>query len=218
MGIFNFSNENKADEENNSESKRGLLGYLDLLDWFNSLKESEKNKIIKYYGADKNELLEDELLSSAETKEGFFANIARGALYNRDLELALKYLKIIHPEQWRVDAAHFFYQSLIPLFYKFRDTESGLNNTILYCKKNIELIKEHKEELLDYFSSIPNFGRKFPAIDCFRYLAIIYKNEGKVDKAIEVCQEAISLGVNADSQNISYKNRLEKLIKRKKKL
>ncbi len=218
MGLLNFLKGNKSNDKNKEQSKKGLLGYLGLTDWFNSLDDSERNKIMKYYGVDKDELFEVELLYSGETREGFVAKIARGALYHKDLEFALNYLEMINPDQWPVDDTHFFYQSLIPLFYRLRDKDKrALDMTIYYCKKNIELIKEHKEELLDCFSSIPNFGKQFPAIDCFRYLAIIYQNDGKIDKAIEVCQDAISLGVNVDSQNVSYRSRLDRLIKQKRK-
>ena len=205
LGVLKFKKIKKS---------KGLLYYIDLLDWFNSQDSVEQKKIIEYSGRSTTDLFKTVYDYTNENKDSFFANIVRNAINSRDLEFALKYLNQIKPENWSVDSQHFFYQSLLPLFYKLRDEHGdALKLTVYYAKKNVLLIKNHKEELLDYFESQPHFGRTFPAIGCFSYLIKIYEKQGKITDAIALCQEALDLGIMFDANKVSYKNRLEKLKK-----
>ena len=97
-----------------------------------------------------------------------------------------------------------------------RDDESdAIEMTIDYCKRNIDLIKTKKNEILDCFQKLfDNKFRAFPEIHCFKHLCIIYASQNKIEEAIEICEEALSLGIYQDGTKYGYKGRLEKLKKK----
>ena len=53
-----------------------------------------------------------------------------------------------------------------------------------------------------------------PQYDSFRRLALIYERQGKYEEAIDVCNQAIQIGLEDVNSNISYKERRAKLIEK----
>lgn len=199
-----------------SEPKRGLVGYLNLSRWYYDLPASEQNKIRKYSGEDSYDLTRSNILSTSQSKESFFSLIAQNALRAKDFSFATKYLDKVNPDTWNVSASHFFYQTLADEFYRLRNSnKKAIEYSIDYCQKDIRLIEDHGEDLLDYFAGLQSGYRGYPVIGTFKRLSIIYDKQNKIEEAIRTCEKAVELGVLKDGTKGGYPGRLEKLTKKR---
>ncbi len=199
-----------------SEPKKGLLGYLNLSRWYYDLPASEQNKIREYSGADSYGLTKSNLQYTSQSIESFFSLIAENALRAKDFDFAIKYLDKVNPDTWDVSGSHFFYQTLAEEFYRLRDSyKKAIVYSIDYCQKDIRLIEEDGEDLLDYFASLQSGYRGYPVIGTFKRLSIIFEKQNKIEEAIRTCEKAIELGILMDGTKRGYPGRLEKLKKKR---
>ena len=112
---------------------------------------------------------------------------------------------------------HFKYLDEIDKLYKEARKLSSYNtdkmeDVICLCLKDIELapyflaynIKEAKEYGVPLEDWLPNFPT-------FKRLSIIYEKQGKYLKAIQVCQQAVSLGFINDGTKEGMVGRINKL-------
>jgi tetratricopeptide (TPR) repeat protein len=116
---------------------------------------------------------------------------------------------------------HFCYTGLSETAYSYRNNSVYLDMCIEYCKKDIELfpkfknawIKNENASQKKLSKAFPDYiPRKIelPFITSFRRLAIVYEQQGNIEGAIDICEQAIAYGLR-DSTKIGYEGRLEKL-------
>lgn len=132
------------------------------------------------------------------------------------IDKAESFLISLDIDSWDILDEHYFLQNIALLFYRSRDeSPKSLKLAIAYWQKNIDLIRENNEEFLDYFEEMHFVNyRGFPEVYCFKRLAIIHEKQGNIEKAIAICEQALSLGVQLDGTQSGYKGRLAKLKKK----
>lgn len=123
--------------------------------------------------------------------------------------------------------AHYAMYSLLQFYYRFRDVDAGyLNKCIQLCQLDIEHYSEIEQEYIQQIAQCVHTTDKekadetinsiaahgFRSDGFFERLAIIYDHLGEYDLAIEVCNKAISYGL--DIKNFS--DRIERYEKKKK--
>lgn len=106
---------------------------------------------------------------------------------------------------------HFIYNELIDLYYRQRDDrKDALDKCIYYCKKDIETLPEFLRYWREEYPSDINL----PLCPSLVRLAIIYENKGELIEAIDVCKNAIVMGLRDGTKN-GFEGRLIKLQKKK---
>ncbi|RIJ15943.1 hypothetical protein D1227_06480 [Henriciella mobilis] len=100
---------------------------------------------------------------------------------------------------------HFAYMNHCQVFYRWRDEdEAALSRAIAACERSIEINERAAQEWKQ------QYGDPVPAHHCFKQLAIIEEKRGDFDRAIDLCEAAISSGWNGD-----WQKRVERLNKKK---
>lgn len=102
---------------------------------------------------------------------------------------------------------HFLYLNIARIAYRKRDDA-----------KMMELFKKIAVEHISIFNTfIPALlcktseGLILPHVPTFQWLVTIYSDEGEYEKAIEVCEKAIRLGLH-DGTKGDYQGRINKII------
>ena len=102
---------------------------------------------------------------------------------------------------------HFLLQSIITEAYKYKNEEKYRNICIEYAEKHLQefpsLITDLKEDM----------GGTLPRITTFQYYATILTEDGEYEKAIDVCQKAISFGLHDGTQS-GYEGRITRIKKK----
>lgn len=160
-------------------------------------------------------------------------------IYEKNLntkeKLLLKYKSMVNNDSKHL---HFIYMNLIDLYYKQRNERvDAIDLCIKYCKMDIEVfpffLKEVSDENVNqlrffqssyqvgteeyiryekYIKETPN--RKF-GMPSYKRLAIIYEKQGKIQEAIDISNEAISLGITDDTKS-GFEGRILRLKKKLK--
>lgn len=106
---------------------------------------------------------------------------------------------------------HFFYLSGIKVHYPNSEKDSNaLNLAIDYCKRQISISKEAKNEFLKQYPYSP-----LPSHTGFKQLAIIYDKQKKYSEALTLTKQSLLEGWNDECQKRI--NRLEKEISKSNK-
>jgi hypothetical protein len=77
----------------------------------------------------------------------------------------------------------------------------------------IRLGDEHIERFKTFAAPLVELCGFMPSVPTFKYLAIVLTEDGKYEKAIEVCQKAMSYGVN-DGTKGGFPARIERIKKK----
>jgi tetratricopeptide (TPR) repeat protein len=104
---------------------------------------------------------------------------------------------------------HFVNNHLIELYYKMRnDREDALGKCIFICKKDIECLPEFLKTWKIKFPPTPELPEEMNLAQCpsIERLAIIHEKKMEYQKAIDLCNYAIELGLDFtwDSYNERY--------------
>jgi len=167
---------------------KGLIGYFKLDDWWNNeLSDQERNQILAV--SNKSELLEENILSSGETKAQFLLNLAYSLDSNGFKNLAYKILE--KAEQSLTNdpiEKHFFYHAAAEIFYhnSSNDPES-LQKTIEACYKQIEISDKVIKPMLNDFGCLPKHTG-------YERLCIIFHRQGKYEEVINLAIKAKQQG------------------------
>lgn len=168
------------------------MDYIGLRDWYDSLSPEEQKKVYEYStmfstGGEFNQI--DHIAeSTSKTQQSYLKGVGSSAVHHKDYEIAEKVLlKALKAEGDNPSDRHFVYNSLIELYYKQRDErEDAIEKCIKYCNEDIDRIDEFLRE----------WRGEPPRIPAFRRLAIIYENQGEYERAIEICDHALDLGLD----------------------
>ncbi len=165
--------------------KGGLLKALDLWDWFESLDVRKQKAVKKYYSIkvikNLNFPYKAKHFDSGEvdkplyTKRTFLAIIAQTAMLEGDYETA----EWLYSEALKMEGspyeAHLILNDLLLLSQKLKDFEKMKK----YCKEDIELYPQYKEEL-----KAKNMNT-LPQINTFEVWVYLLEREGKVKEALD---------------------------------
>jgi len=131
-------------------------------------------------------------------------NLLSSKKYNKAEKLLLKALKA--KDDNTIDR-HFTYNTLIQLYYKLRNEKKDtLGKCIHYCNEDIKRLSEFLEAYKKEYGDIP----QCPSII---QLAIIYEKNGEFQKAIDLCNFAVRLGLK-DGTKQGFEGRKVKLEKK----
>lgn len=99
---------------------------------------------------------------------------------------------------------HFVYNHLIELYYKLREErKDALEKCIYYCKEDINKLPEFLETWKNEYGDIV----RCPSV---QQLAIIYEKNEEFQKAIDLCNYAINLGLD-DGTKSGFQGRIKRL-------
>ena len=115
-----------------------------------------------------------------------------------------------------ITTKHFLLNKLIDYYYGLREQQNdALEVCISYCEESIEMTPKVLKQMEYEHKEIFEYDHDFvpPSIPAFKRLAIIYENQGNYDKAINVCQKAIDLGLK-DGTKSGFEGRIERLKKK----
>jgi len=102
---------------------------------------------------------------------------------------------------------HHLLQSIITEAYKLRKEEKYRKICIKFAEKHLRefpsLVPALKEDL----------GGTLPRVTTFQYYATVLTENGEYEKAIDVCQKAMSFGLNDGSQS-GYEGRIVRIKKK----
>lgn len=116
------------------------------------------------------------------------------ALCNKKYEQAeLFLLQALNQKGINAIIRHFVYNDLIKIYYALRDKQKdAIEKCIRICKEDISLLPNFLP-LEKKLYPTDNFPPECPSLE---RLAIIYEKQGEIQKALEVCEKAIELGID----------------------
>ncbi len=147
MALFDFSSK---------ENVNGIIKYLELENWYNSLNPEQQMKLKEYSGEGEN-LIQGEICSSSQTQKHFFWTTATNAIYNKDYEFAIYLAQKGLTAQGSLIDQHFIYSAFIEAYIKQDDYE----NAKKYCIAELEEFPKMGNALKKDFN-----GELPPSIPC----------------------------------------------------
>ena len=216
MGLFSIFSQ-KPNSGSSGNNTGGLIGYLNLWDFYNSLTEEEKGTLRHYYDSRLTTAPVNHrastydsgtIASTSETRLVYFSSTIGWAVSDKRYDIADKliYFGEQYINEGLIDA-HFFLQAAAECYYKQRDIrDDALDLCIRYCQRDVELFPRYRVPMEKEYGEIPR-------ITTFQKLAVIYEKQKMYDKALEICQMALSYGLT-DSTKGGYAGRIEKIQKK----
>ena len=103
---------------------------------------------------------------------------------------------------------HFLLQEIVRLSYQDRSSPESRH----ICRTVAE---KHVQEIASLLPAVIKDGNFVPRVSTFQYYATLLTEDREFARAIEVCQQAISLGLDDGTQG-GYLGRIEKIKKKTK--
>lgn len=200
---------------NKSKPIEGEIGYYNLQDWWiTTFTKEERNHIEDVFhplGDDsKNKPLTEGKISSSSQKAAGLLSALAGWLYkSEDRCIAKKIIQKAYEEAIKgsdILDLHFTLQGMLEIYYRDRDTEPGaLSKAVQACEKQIKIAPQAARGFLNKYPH-----QSLPSHAGYDQLRIIYKKQGKYQKAISLCEQAKKQGWNGDwDKKIEELKRLE---------
>ena len=217
MGIFSIFSPKPKKPGNGGPG--GLIAFLGIEDFYNSLTQEEKYTLRRYYDS---RLSTDpansrvstfdsgRISNTSETRLKYFSSTIGWAVSEKRYDIAEKLISFgkQYINEGLIDA-HFFLQEAAECYYKQRDSrEDALGLCVSYCQMDIDLFPKYKVLMKKEYGEIPR-------LVTFQRLAIIYEKQKQYDKALEICEMALSNKLR-DSTKGGYAGRIEKIKKMEK--
>lgn len=136
---------------------------------------------------------------AVEADESFYA------WTSRNLE---KMLKAVKTDTNPVDR-HFLLQTIVDETYKRREEEKYRDLCIAYSEKHL---KEFSETIVSALKE--EFNGDLPRVLTFQYYSTLLTELGDFERAINVCETAISFGLH-DGTKSGFQGRIDRIIKKK---
>lgn len=193
MSIFNIFK--------SSEKIKGEIKYYNLTDWWlNELSDEEKNRIIKVYcpmGSNRS-IIEGDLLNASNCCLNFLWCLAGWFNNKQDRKIAFKILNKAkeYLSSSTVLDIHFYYSTMIDVYYPERENDANALKTALYaCKEQISLAPKAARAFKKEYS-----WQDLPSHRGYEQLAILYEKEGNFKNAIAISKQALTEGWAGDWQ------------------
>ena len=188
----------------------GIIGYLGLDDFWNSL-TSEEQRILTPDGYPSP--IEGDFSNPYSTPLGYFGIDLLWAVAAHDYVLADKMIEYGHQyySSGNILDKHFFLNNAAECYYKQRDIrDDALDLCEKYCLMDIELFEKNKKQMMLEWQSRPTGGEFNCRIVSYKRLAILYEKANRYDDAIRICESAITFQ-QSDGTKSGFKGRLVKL-------
>lgn len=207
MGLFSKPKKEKP--------VNGMIKYLGLESFWQSLSQEEKDALLRYYGAGvgfdgKNMLIDGHISSSSNTRFNFFSSMIGWTVKDKNYSLAEKLIRAGEVEpvnESNVVDAHFFYQETAECYYKQRDLRpDAIARTEAFCLNDLTILP-------NYLPKLRLSDGSFPRIVTIQRLVILYEKAGRIQEAVDLCNMAIHYGLT-DNTKGGYPAKLEKLKKK----
>ena len=191
-----------------SKKVGGLIGYLGLSKFWQSLTDDERTAITGYtsrrFERTSASLTEGVIDWTSATPYSFLSSYAHWAITYKKYDLAEKMLVLAEEYNPPAIELHFIYNHSIELYYKQRDSDSDfLEKAKEFCIKDIALFPKYEKELNEGTASMSS-------CPSFKQLAIIYEKEGNFEEGIKICKLAIKYKLS-DGTKGNFEGRLLKL-------
>lgn len=102
---------------------------------------------------------------------------------------------------------HFLLLTIVEETYKLRKEEKYKNLCIKFSEKHLDEFPSISKELKDEFDG------SLPRVPTYQYYATLLTEIGEFEKAISVCQKAITFGLD-DGTKGGYEGRIERITKK----
>lgn len=121
----------------------------------------------------------------------------------------IEYLNRNHIDTNDIVSKHFFYNTVIKLFYRPKTPEiCNLTLAKQYCYEDIELVNKNRVKIRKIGD-----GVEFPRLPAFKILCLILEKEKRYKEAISICDLAIKYNLN-DGTKEGFTARRDKLLKK----
>jgi hypothetical protein len=218
------------------KSYGGLIKYLALNEWWNKINDDDKS-FIRNCSSDYKDIDNPKVTTYhfSQNTSSFLNNMATWATNAKRYDFAIEILGEALNRELDKTGLHFIYNNLIDLCYKRRTkNDIWLNKYTKYYKRDIELFPafknayiENQREFLNKLANNkftspkereqllieaanPRFDLHIPS---FERLCIIYEKQKKYQKALEICELALSYGLN-DKTEGGFLGRIERIKKK----
>lgn len=192
---------------------KGIIGYLGLQSFWLSCTPEEQDALIRHYQGGFHTTpiqspIEGKVTYSCSTKLKYLTATLGWTVYKKNFELSNKIIdagkELIFGDVNALDV-HYFCEQAASCYYRQRKLRTdAVDLTIYFCLRDIELFPEYAKLMQNLYDHIP------PKIMTFQQLAILYEKQGQYQKALEICELAMSYGLEDTTQG-GYPARVEKL-------
>jgi len=204
------------------EPTNGLLSLFGLPEWWNtSFTDSEKEyieSVYKPFGIDPSEklLTGSQLATGTKTTEtpvSLLYGLAQWFNNKKDIDIAKRIIakadELVMPDLPVLDL-HFYYTTMIQVYYKNRDDPASFARAVWACKRLIvhspqaasEFKREHRElkasAVRDGYDSNLPARCKLPRNIGFQQLCIILEKDGDFKEALQLAKRAYRDGWDGD--------------------
>lgn len=177
----------------------GIIEAVNLSWWWDALSQENKKKLrVSYAKARDERSLEDSDITYTSHNACRVLEIMAENV--DDLELSLDVFQLAEKLSFDAVESHYLYMTA----WKKYKREDSLDFFESYIEKDISIFDVFKERYLVRFKVLPNY----PA---FREYAIFLERNNRFEKAIQISQYALELGVPDDT---SFERRINKLRKK----
>lgn len=128
-----FSQITNPQEIKKLKKVRGIIQFLKLEDWYNSLTLEQQRKL-KEYSGEGEDLIKSEISYGSQTQKHFFWTTATNAIYRKDYEFAISLAENGLTAQGSLVDQHFIYSVLIEAYERQNDYEDAKK----YCLAELE--------------------------------------------------------------------------------
>lgn len=197
----------------NESQIKGIIGYLGLQSFWCSCTPEEQESLIRHYQGGFSitpveSPIEGNIKYSFSTKLKYLTATLGWTVYKKNFTLSNKIIdagkELIHGDVNALDV-HYFCEQAASCYYKQRKFRpDAVDLTMYFCLRDIELFPEYAKLMQSQYDYVP------PKIMTFQQLAILYEKQGQYQKAIEICDLAMSYGLEDTTQG-GYPARVEKL-------
>lgn len=207
-----FGKQNKHEQ---AKKIGGIIAYLGLEDFWNSLTPQDQSDLIRYYqgGLSPNtngSPIEGNIGNSSNNIFKYFSSMLTWTEREKNYSLSEKIIQCGHKVNYSNSSIldyHFFLQTSADIYYKQKDSrDNAIDKVIDFCKEDVSLFPQYSKVMEKEYGSIPR-------ITTFQTLVMAYEKKQMYSEAIEVCRLALSYNLQ-DSTKGGYEGRLERLKKK----
>ena len=186
----------------------GIIGYLHLDDFWDSLTKTEQAAAARYYrqalSSSRGSPIVGKIGMSSQTQLQYLAATLRWAVADKKWAMAEKIIKRGERASGSAVDLHFFEHDAGECYYRQIPLRpDAIDMAIHYYRRDIGNLSHYASELMT--------DGIMARIDSFKKLAMCYEKKGDYAAAIEICERAIKAGQSNDGTKGGMTGRIEKL-------
>ena len=186
----------------------GIIGYLHLDDFWDSMTKTEQATVAKYYrqglSSSRGSPISGKIGISSQTQLKYLSEVLSWAIADKKWALAEKIIKRGERATGSAIDRHFFQHAAGECYYKQISTRTdAIDIAMHYFEMDINNLSRYASELAG--------DGPMPRIDSFKKMAMCYEIKENYAAAIEVCERAIKVGQSNDGTKGGMVGRIDKL-------